>query len=339
MFFVNRAIEVQSARLLKCTERGLLQTAMSQYAFEVSVFTASQVHVDRTYDEGAAQVHLLPLLPFVSSRTRECDGQTHDERMQAALRAVERIPRHMPIVITCTCVMQKSIFGDVLDKLHSFPNVVQLAKSTRPYPMSVSTNVIVVPYFSIHQAQAACMEDGRVYWRGSPSVANAQATRVRRHIMDFQRHPAYDVAASTRSKCTGPHSRCINGFGAGSHRALKQEMRKEMALRQFCLVPEGDSPESSRLADAVSALCTPIVISSRIAVLRSEAWEDKVVTIEPGEFLRMSDDDVARRARAANITCSMRLQLRHETSANTILHRIGELVNESLRSHVNSVIG
>jgi len=226
-----------------------------------------------------------------------------------------------------------------MEKLHSFHNIVQLAKSTRPYPMSISDHVIVVPYFSVMQTSAACQNDGLVYWRGSTHVVNGIAKRVRKHIMRFAGERGFDVVASIRGECTGAGSLCINGFGHGRDQLAKGLMRKQMSQHEFCFVPEGDSPESSRLADAINALCIPVVISRSIAVLRSNVWGESVVVIHPDAFLRMDAADVLRRVRATNISCSVRQRLRHETSANMILHRLGELLNESVGSHVNSIVG
>ena len=242
--------------------------------------------------------------------------------------------------MTCTCVMQKKIFGNILESFHAFEHVVQLAKSTRPYPLSVSDKVIVVPYFSKLQSSAACSYNRIVYWRGSPTVRDRKATLVRQHIMELRTHAAFDVATSHRGRCNNKENEtCINGMGTGRDGLAKRDMRKMMMKHQFCFIPEGDSPESSRLADAINALCVPVVISTIIAVLRSNVWKGKVVVIEPDAFLRMSAEDVVRLLGAINITCDMRLQLRHETSANAILHRLSELVNYSSHSHVHSVIG
>ena len=314
-------------------------TAISQFAFEVLIFKASATHVARTYEEREAAVHLVPLLPFLSSRAGTCNRKTHRDRLNVALRVVNQIPRNMPIVMTCTCVMQKALFGDILEKMHAFSNIVQLSHSTRPYPRSVSSNVIVVPYFSQSQNSASCANDGLIYWRGSPTVGNRNATRVRRHIMSYHMKDGFDVFGSDRTKCTDTNSLCINGFGAGRDQLAKKIMRENMSKHEFCLVPEGDSPESSRFADAINGLCTPVVISTRIPVLHSNVWRDSIIVIEPKTFLKLSAADVLRQVRAANISCKTRLQLRHETSANMILHRLEELVNKSSFSHVQSVVG
>lgn len=343
MFLVNKEIEIQSLKLIECISvkhPDFFKTAMSQYAFESDVLSASITHVDRTYNEKAATMHLLPFLPFISSFVKLCDGKTHEYRLKTLLRVVQNIPVNVPIVMTCTCVMQSRIFGKYMDKLHKFSNIVQLSKSTRPYPLSISKNVIVVPYFSNQQASASCHQKDRlIYWRGSPNVANRNASRVRHHIMEFAKNRGFEVVASTRGKCSENSSLCINGFGAGRDQHAKSVMREEMRKHEFCFVPEGDSPESSRLADAINALCIPVVISKRIAVSYTEIWNDSVVVIEPNEFLHMNARDVLKRIHATNISCNIRQRLRHETSANMILHRLREFVNKSFYSHVHSTIG
>ena len=344
MFFVNRAIELQSVKLLECVRNDkkgvarILDSANGQFAFEVSIFEAAINHVDRTFNESFATTHLLPLLPFVSSSMGTCGGSTHKARIDAALREVSRVPKHVPIVMTCTCVMERTLFSGLFEQFHAHRNIIQLSHSTRPYPMSISDRVIVVPYYSQHQTAAACSFDGTIYWRGSPVVADGMASRVRRHIMSFRHHSSFDVSASTRGGC-GIAYTCINGFGVGRDRHAKRDMRRNMTRHQFCLVPEGDSPESSRLSDAVAALCTPIVISERVPVLQSDAWTDAVLAIKPDEFLTMSANDVARRARASKITCDSRLRLRHTNTATSILHRLSYFVAQSATSHVFSVVG
>jgi hypothetical protein len=340
MFFVDRAVELQSSTLFECTPRDFFKTAESQYAFEVSVYNAALTHVDRTYDLFSASVILIPFLPYLSSRTGKCDGKTHGQRLKELLHAVERAPRTMPIVITCTCVMEHAIFGQSLfDRLHAFSNVVQLAKAPRSYPKTLSNHVIVVPYFSVAQPSAACSENGIILWRGSSSVAGRNATLVRERIMSFRNHPAFNVSASRRRGECSVNTTCITGNGLGRDKAAKERMRNDMAESQFCLVPEGDSPESSRLADAISSLCTPVVLSTRLPVLLSDIWKSTIVVIDQATFRNMNADEVVRRVRSSNITCEMRLKLRHETLAATILHRLDALVRQSSRAHVSSKIG
>ena len=314
-------------------------SAESQFAFELSIFKAALTHIDRTYDLKSANVILIPFLPFISARFKTCHGNTHRERLSTVLRVIETIPRSLPIVIPCTCVMQKGLFGDVMDKLHAFSNIFQMTHSIRPYPLSISKNVIVVPYYSQMQASASCNNNGRIYWRGSPSVANEKATRVRKHIMSFKNHIEYDIIASNRGKCDKNSTRCINGFGTGRNSKEKQKMRVEMMGYQFCFIPEGDSPESSRLTDAINSLCIPVILSTRIPVLRSNVWNN-LITIEADSFLKMNATTVLYQVRqAANISCEMRLQLRHQTSADIILHRLEELVVDVSKSHIYSTIG
>ena len=47
---------------------------------------------------------------------------------------------------------------------------------------------------------------------------------------------------------------------------MKQRTFQHMKRALYCLVPEGDSPDSSRLFDAIAALCVPVVISAGLHV-------------------------------------------------------------------------
>lgn len=337
MFFVNAEIERQSARLSRCITSNFLNLASSQWGFELSIYKASITHVDRTYDKNAA-VQLIPFMPYWSSRVNRCHGESHATRLKILLHIVRSIPKHISIVMTCTCVMQSAIFGqNVLSELHSL-KIIQLTHSTRPYPLSISSNAIVVPYYSEIQERASCPKNKLVFWRGSRNVANRQASSVRNHILEFASHPAYNVAATNRV-CAKGSAPCISGSGEGRDSKLKHAMRQNMSRYDYCLIPEGDSPDSSRIWDAINALCVPVVISSRLAVPRSDIWKDHVVVVPPEQFFRMNASAMLRRLRATNVTCTMRLQLRHDNSATLILHKLSEFVHESRSGHVHSTIG
>ena len=95
-----------------------------------------------------------------------------------------------------------------------------------------------------------------------------------------------------------------------------------MRRMQFCLVPEGDSPESSRLYDAIATLCIPVVISSRIAVPPSRAWSRATIQIKPREFWEMNASALLSRLDASTLSCADQLELRRDVGALAIIDRL-----------------
>lgn len=87
----------------------------------------------------------------------------------------------------------------------------------------------------------------------------------------------------TGQRSAPPSLRCVNGLGVGGGDEADQKfgqhakgvMRREMAAAQFCLVPEGDSPDSSRVirraAHAFPTAATPRARHPCLGVRRCDA--------------------------------------------------------------------
>lgn len=105
-------------------------------------------------------------------------------------------------------------------------------------------------------------------------------------------------------------------------------MAAAMRGATFCWVPEGDSPETSRLFDAVAALCVPLVLSDRLPVPPAPGWTASVLVLSPGAFLRAPAAAVVRRleleaARGARRRrCKALLALRAELQPRCVVERV-----------------
>ena len=108
-------------------------------------------------------------------------------------------------------------------------------------------------------------------------------------------------------------------------------MASLMARSSFCFVPEGDSPESSRLFDAISALCTPVVLTSSdegLLVPRSRFWAASVIVLRASDFVLMDaaalvtflEATLASRPAAARRCAALRA-LRDDLKAAPVLSR------------------
>ena len=320
-----------------------------------------------------ASVEYVPFLAQAASQPGCANRAKHLARVHARMQRNDStaVAPGVPMVFTYVGFGQRGSFGGSLfDALVRTPRLVMLSQAPRFAPrLSPARHVVVAPYHSTPRAMAAATVGGceaerpvQLLWMGSPSVANAQATRVRKHILELCRrqHGGCEVSGDRGSGGGGgggggvdagvgsgandgpreggarrqlllarPSSRATairgdgvelttanataaaaardghgargGGVGVGAPTA-KQAMLDAMAGAAFCLVPEGDSPDSSRLFDAVAALCVPLVISDALPVPPSahDAWPDATVVLSPAAFLDMtSADALLSRARAA----------------------------------------
>ena len=348
LFFVNEAIEEQSRALLESASPSQLRGAYSQWMFERSVYMAAQGHPRRTYNRSEATFLLFPFLPVINGLPQTNGGRaarlTNASNRAARLKQlqveIERAGLDKPVVITCTCVMQGKLFdGHLFVWLQSRHNLIQLAHSTRSIPLSASDRIVVVPYETGHATPTQCRSNGRIYWAGSMGVASRNASKVRKHIWRLGQHSKSGLLEVHRSSrlCTAVRgrgdnsSRCVDGQGNGDTESVKEKSRREMAAAQFCLVPEGDSPDSSRLYDAVTQLCVPVVLSSRIPVPTTRWWALAAVTIIPGRFLKMDESMLHAELASRTVPCGDLMALRRDIRAPSILDRLGEDVRWLMR--------
>lgn len=326
MFFLNPIIENQSLSLLQCFKdfNVFLDSALSQWVFEYDIFMAALKNNMRTYDS-MYKIQIIPFLPFISANSGKCNGFDHKNRLTEFVQVVRKIPSKISVIMTCTCVMQEGLFRPYLNTLHEFKNIIQLTHQNRKYPRSVTNRVIVVPYYSRHRNHTNCSSNEVVFWRGSVNVANENATLIRRHIMKLHHHK-FNFKASSRNVCKNSDEICINGMGQGRNSSMKEEMRDDMMLSQYCLIPEGDSPDSSRLYDAIQSLCIPVILSNRIPVMKTRVWRNTTIVLNPTQFLSMTSVDLISSLSKYEIGCKLRILLRSSTSAYKILQDLDKYV-------------
>jgi len=264
-FYVMPAVEQQSRAVRACMRNGTLDSAYSQFLFELDVYAAALTHPLRTFRLEDAAAVLLPALPSLSAKAGFCVESDHKQRMAGVASQVALLPPSLPLILTCTCVNQNGLMHGLYDVLvnrsKAHANVIQLAQARRPIPQSAADRVVVAPYFGGPSAPRRCERSGRqVFWAGSTAVGHAQAARVRRHILSFGAHGRFTLRESHRrgGGCPTPPQRlraamptkgaetpvtaargapCIRGtgveVGGGAH---KRAMREEMAAHAHCLV-------------------------------------------------------------------------------------------------------
>ena len=114
----------------------------------------------------------------------------------------------------------------------------------------------------------------------------------------------------------------------------KEEMRLEMGAAQYCLAPEGDTAETSRIYDAVMQLCVPVVLSLRVPVPTSAYWRAAAIVIEPSRFLAMGEAALRKELAARPVGCSDLMALRRDLGAAAILDRLGVQVKALMESAI-----
>jgi len=97
------------------------------------------------------------------------------------------------------------------------------------------------------------------YFRGGINIFGAQGKRVRRAMLRLR----LDEHLDAHITCTAHTNMKVGEPGCPSKVTSKETAAAEMYHSTFCLVPRGDTPDSSRLYDAIACGCIPIIISDR----------------------------------------------------------------------------
>ena len=413
-FFVPLPLLHLAEKIRRCYEvkAHYHNLSRSQFLFELDVFDAALRHPLRVTRREDARVVLLPLLAVVSKHVGDCSQRDlprgHVQRLrlmhnlvEATLRrdgtvalaasvvqpAAPSSPRQaaeatMPIyLVPCTCVMQRSLYGEPLFRLlanHSH-RIVAMTHARRGPPNSVARAHVISPYHSPPPFSAAARvrsprlceprvraaNGGRrllVAFAGSPETTRQPVTCVRHHIFRLARDAPSEIAAlpSARqalagaSKCAMSGT-CVDGyhysrrFESASPEGAKARMARLFASSQFCLVPEGDSPESSRLYDAVSALCVPLVLTSSeegLLVPRSRFWRDATLVLRAADFMRMDaaalsaylEGAVASKREAARRCAALRALRDDLSGARMLAHAVHVAANLSAAYGAHRVV-
>jgi len=172
---------------------------------------------------------------------------------------------------------------------------------------------------------------------GSLSTGRELASRVRERLWNLSlAAPTLFVVRRTErlastSTC-GADGSCVNGVlhGARHERVPAKPLAAQLMQRAaYCFVPEGDSPESSRLFDAIAALCPPVVITTHVEGLlvpRSPHWRAAVLLLSVDELLGSPAHAVAAwleadRRRNGHQRCEALSRLRADLAPSKVLQR------------------
>ncbi len=352
-FWVYPALMQQAQEIRRCflNQSAVQELSRTQFLMELDVLEAlsynqaplSELRAVRKSD---ATVFVLPLLAMVSRQAGTCSTprrSTHDQRM---MQMVQLLREHVdfsagPHLLTCTCVMQRSAYTAPLFDLllnHS-RSIITLSQARRAPPLSTSYRSVIAPYHSPPSLwkHTSCSGGSKLAaFAGSITTGRAIATAVREHIANFSSsEPSHFAVRFTERRADASHcgddGSCVNGFFHSTRHErtpAKPAMAALMHGASFCFVPEGDSPESSRLYDAIAALCTPIVIttSDGLLVPRSRYWKRAALVVGIDEFLNASAADVVAwltgKQRDDQVQrCESLRKLREDLSATHVLRR------------------
>lgn len=247
----------------------------SDQAAEVSMLQLLQEHPQRVLHPSDATIFVIPIFPYVSLLAGMCAGRTHEKRMLAAAAALSRSAWHHRhhgwdhLLITNT--FRISAFR-ALRGLLSNSTVAWFESPAAPRrgPGRLASSAfwrctLVVPYLAspfCHQQRSSrplhpCMtfhkRNASVFFHGS-----FKASPVRRHFAILKGLPGADIVDVQRSKNMSQPS---GGCDQSQPCASKLETARGMLCADYCLVPKGDTPTSSRFFQAIACGCVPLVIS------------------------------------------------------------------------------
>ena len=318
----------------------------SQFLFEVDFLGVLLEHPSRVHVRGQAEVFVLPLLAMASKQAGRCRSTTHPERRLQMLTALtaEVDFRAGPHLLACTCVMLPSLYGQPLFGLLSnwSSRIVQLTQAPRTWSKgSLGPAQAVVPYHSPAVFTADDCDATRpslAAFFGSIDTKDQNSTLVRWQIAHVASAAgghvlfrATERRGTSGSSCAS-RGACVDGVNAGhgSERLVpaKPAMAAAMRNASVCLVPEGDSPETSRLYDAIQALCLPVVITDRLLVPPSSSWAAATIVISPSEFLSTGAPDILEKLKRETFSsgwrrrCAALRTLRREMQPGCVVPRV-----------------
>ena len=238
----------------------------TQFLFELDVLRAAIHHPLRTYHQHASSVVLLPLLCVVSKQVGECANVPHGHTprmkllhllVQQAIANASTLARPVPLLVPCTCVMQRThytapLFGFLANRSRS---IVAMTHARRAPPESLARMHVIAPYHTPPPLVAASVSRGRrlcephddqgeksgllASFAGSPETTRQPVTCVRHHIFALARQAPGRIAAvaSVRlgtSACAAAGS-CVDGKSLCRSNVCPQ-VRMAPSLTQMPLV-------------------------------------------------------------------------------------------------------
>jgi len=317
----------------------LHNSAQSQWLFELDMLEAMLAHPLRTHRPQSATVFVLPLLAKTSHLLAASEPVgAHMERMREALVAIQKevVWSAGPHLLTCTCFMERDLFGSELYEMMQNRSGAILRQAHERRPAAFAPLQSIVPYHShpvvsdgVGRYHCGWHRGTMALYMGSLETTRASSSCIRRHVAGLagELPKLLEVHPTQRTSGVGcVHSRCISGNGVerDGRSGAKLWMASAMLNSTFCLVPEGDSPSSSRLFDAINALCVPVVITTRgVDVPKSRWWKAASIVVSEEAFVQASGTAFARLLQGQRMErrCDALRRLRDSLRAECFLER------------------
>jgi hypothetical protein len=279
--------------LVDCADEEWDASEDSQLMAEVFFFGQLANHPARTMDQAAASLFVVPVFPHLSFdvgfgqengyqvrytvqrnkagelNEKLCEKKTHAQRMQAvelALQASEAFARHngsdhifisnaynvKEILEAYNPRLRQLLAGTIHGWYEPADHLVPIVTT-----QVVSDCTIVVPFvesnFSVAELEKGHKRNITLLFRGAIKAMGNGSPR--RHF------PALAKGISGADiEDRSPRGKRVTGT---EH---KQSMADLMRRSKFCLVPSGDTPNTSRLFDALAAGCIPVIISQLVSL-------------------------------------------------------------------------
>ena len=275
-FFIYDHPALNHSALLGC---GNYDWRFDDSAAEVPMIDLLSRHSARTYNPEQADLFVVPVFPQVSHKVQACRSLDphfidHPRRMQAAADALQQSPNflrrggrdHLIVTnsfrIACLGPLRDLMRNGTIawfedpraQKKHEGPNKI--------YEMATWRCTVVIPY----QASPFCRTLGpsnpardptsTVFFQGSADAGRG----VRKNFDKLSTYPGVNISTSSRESIIAT----ARSGGSLSSRYSPLGTAQGMLRSNFCLVPKGDTPTSSRLYTAVACGCVPILISNEI---------------------------------------------------------------------------
>lgn len=275
-FFIYEDPAFDHSSLIECIPGWMLD----DQAAEVPMLQLLQSHPARVLEPASASLFVLPIFPYVSYLAEKCGGLSHDERMQQAGTALENSiwyrrnlgADHLLVTNTFRLNTLRSFRG-----LLTRATVAWFESPTAPRrgPGRLAAAAfwrctIVIPYLATpfcrqqlatrptHPCTAtSANKQNSVFFQGSMSAAAA----IRRHIPSLSSIPGARIVEVPRwsMNTTTNGETCERSTSATC--ATKLEFARRMLCSEFCLIPRGDTPTSSRMYSAIACGCVPLILS------------------------------------------------------------------------------
>ena len=292
---------------------------------EAAMLSLLQKHPSRVHSPDAAELFVVPIMPYVSWCAGVCHGETHEERMAKARDALLKSP-HLAAKggrdhLLVTNTFRVRTFGKEFKRLLANATVAWFEQPIQPggvrqnrvlYNLAFWRCTVVIPYlanpFCAIQPEGRFSSDAEAWKTLRTSVAPsrrhkrprvpgsiffqgswAAAQMVRKHFSELQSMPGAHVHDVPRG-CNLPENATKAVCIAARVRGTRLQTARGMLAHEFCLVPRGDTPTSGRLFGALACRCVPIIIANKYNEHHSFAaqghYDQWTLTIGEQAFMR-----------------------------------------------------